>query len=427
MSSGRKVCFFVAASLAIGVSMVFVGCFMGPSSHSVELSNSSVATERLLNLTTVSPTFADGCREVNQQFYNYFLGLMWLRKDTGRWNIVGDRGGPTDERRWEEVAKAATYSEYNVSQLPLSSFCQRRVVFPLTTNFLLRQLRGKKLLFLGDSIARNHYVLTMARLCNHPNIDKCHTRMPTYEYDIDQDDMTIRGPMGCVPKGSSGTSPCYRDGNFSYVPIAGLTLKELSVKKKALRRKAVKGGFIPPAMVMTLPLHNITLIYLSVIRPQAIEKVAMHMLRRRSILSDVDGILVSVGPHMSSFEMSYLNVTFPRAMTTLRAATASPVVIAEMTHHLEEAGNYSAFIDDMIHKTRELLDQLPNPPLVVPQRHVTANKFRLQSPVLSVSEEMGVQKGCGYYDKQHPAVRCNLVLSELMIGALLGKMIRGPS
>lgn len=398
-------------------------------------------TTPLASLSSASPddvvvrkdgsAYIEDCAGTNADYYSYFSNLMWLSADTGRWNIRRDRAGPLDERRWEEFAKRGTYSEFNTSQLPMNSFCQKRVVFPLTTNHLLHHLRNKKLLFLGDSIARNHFVLMMARLCNFNNIDKCHTRMPTHEYDMDQDDMTIRGPMGCVPKDglSDGSpSPCYQDGNFSYMPIAGLTLKELSVKKKALRKKFVKGGFIPPAMVMRLDQHNITLMYISVIRPQGVEKVTAHMARRRSVLSDVDAIIVSVGPHMTSFELQYLNVTYPRSMRALRAVTRAPILIAEITHHLEDALPYASFTDDMLNRTVHEINRIyPDPPLVVPQRYVTSKKFKLMSPVVAAADEMGVQKGCGYYDKQHPAVRCNLVLTEIMFGALLSKLARQPN
>ena len=373
--------------------------------------------------------YIEDCAATNNDYYSYFSNLMWLSADTGRWNIRRDRAGPLDERRWEDFAKKSTYSEFNTSQLPMNSFCHKRVVFPLTTSHLVHHLRNKKILFLGDSIARNHFVLMMARLCNYNNIDKCHTRMPTHEYDMDQDDMSIRGPMGCVPNdGSPSPSPCYRDGNFSYMPIAGLTLKELSVKKKALRKKFVKGGFIPPAMVMRLEEYNITLLYISVIRPQGVEKVTAHMARRRSVLSDVDGIIVSVGPHMTSFEIQYLNVTYPRSMRALRAVTRAPILIAEITHHLEDALPYATYTNDMINRTVHEINHIyPDPPLVVPQRYVTSKAFKLMSHVVAAADEMGVQKGCGYYDKQHPALRCNMVLSEIMFGALLAKLARQPN
>jgi hypothetical protein len=59
--------------------------------------------------------------------------------------------------------------------------------------------------------------------------------------------------------------------------------------------------------------------------------------------------------------------------------------------------------------------------VLVPQRFVTARGFMLRSGNVKLSDQ-GVQKGCGYYDAQHPALRCQVVTSDLLLAAAIGQM-----
>ena len=70
--------------------------------------------------------------------------------------------------------------------------------FPVSTETLLQKFKGKRILFLGDSVVRNTFVLTAARICNRARMDKCITRMPTPPFGEDHPER--RGPFGCIPK-----------------------------------------------------------------------------------------------------------------------------------------------------------------------------------------------------------------------------------
>jgi hypothetical protein len=72
--------------------------------------------------------------------------------------------------------------------------------FRLDSDQLRSLFQNQVTLFVGDSVVRNHFVLTMARMCNEAFRGKCMIMMPTYEYDIVKPDATKRGPLGCIPQ-----------------------------------------------------------------------------------------------------------------------------------------------------------------------------------------------------------------------------------
>ena len=74
------------------------------------------------------------------------------------------------------------------SSAPLS----RSVPLPVTTPLLAERFANKRLLFLGDSMIRNTFVMTIARLCNYANGAQCMARMPTYEFDIFKKETAIQ-------------------------------------------------------------------------------------------------------------------------------------------------------------------------------------------------------------------------------------------
>ena len=73
--------------------------------------------------------------------------------------------------------------------------------FRLDSDQLRALFNNQVTLFVGDSVVRNHFVLTMARMCNEKRRGKCTNRMPTYEYDVVRPNPATRGPLGCIPRG----------------------------------------------------------------------------------------------------------------------------------------------------------------------------------------------------------------------------------
>ena len=335
--------------------------------------------------------------------------------------------------------------------------------FPIAGEDLVERFQGRKVLFIGDSVARNSFVLTMARMCNAAAADKCMTRMPTYEYDASTGDPANRGPMGCVPKkspdgggdgvGSHGAtaslgpdpralSPCYREGRFFDVSLPALTVKKVP-QNKAARRMFIKKGLIGPLMVTQW--RNVTLIYLPINKPWQLTKVGdwIHG-PHGSLLRDGAAYIVSIGPHLRPPEVLATPRTLPPGFDALRrAAPTAPILMAEFVHAASTPPRWNEQMTTLMAKLAEVLR--PWDVKVVPQRVITDNGFVFRaSSVLAGDKEIvdvnaplvkaaaaGAADGdagvaewggarqaprrCGFYDMQHPGYRCQMASSELLL------------
>ncbi|CUG29453.1 Hypothetical protein, putative [Bodo saltans] len=170
------------------------------------------------------------------------------------------------------------------------------VTFPITGAQLLRHFNGKKIVFMGDSVARNSFVLTMARMCNENHFDQCITRTPTMEFDV-VNPPNNRGPMGCVPNETDMNikSLCYEHGKFFNVPLRGLTLRSVPQDRNG-RRNFIRKGLIGPVMGMSY--GNVTLLYHPVTKPNQLTRTGLWMRQRPHSLLHADVIIVSIGPHL---------------------------------------------------------------------------------------------------------------------------------
>ena len=551
----------------------------------------------------------------------------------------------------------------------------RSVPLPVTTPLLAERFANKRLLFLGDSMIRNTFVMTIARLCNYANGAQCMARMPTYEFDIFKKEPWEKGPIGCRPRegvryanattnsngdknpspdgeeatlsigrrieeaissalkelqgtdaetvaarkqaalgrdsapppptaplgGDGGSannaeeekrlaaaekrlqevlslSPCYRHAQMFDLKIKKLTVGQS--RRPGMDRMLSKGDLIPPTINAFFPSLNLTLIYLSVVKPKMIWTVAHHIgwlngfsshdaagtvskaavsngrtvtthipLRyfgvppppksesaavapaasmhsrrgfdvpttgpRYGFLAFLDGIFVSIGPHLKYHDLLHTPYSYADSLAFLKSRTNNaPMVVAEFTHVLRAGAPFARLIDRVSEAIRARLAVMaPDPPLFVPQRFVTQFMFhlrdarnathedssrpmnsvdvrntvfspadgrplfgpRLRSPQGGDSASSGSADdmaksptdllnsfelirnsgghdttngndaarfkrffspevanegggtltgiaGCGYYDNQHPALRCHAVLSELLLAGMLAKL-----
>jgi hypothetical protein len=295
------------------------------------------------------------------------------------------------------------------------------VTFPITGSQLLRHFRGKKIVFMGDSVARNSFVLTMARLCNEQNFDKCITRTPTMEFDV-VNPPNNRGPMGCVPNETdmSVKSLCYEHGKFFNIPLRGLTLRSVPQDRNG-RRNFIRKGLIGPVMGMAY--GNVTLLYHPVTKPNQLTRTGLWMRQRPNSLLHADVIVVSIGPHLRLPEVQATPETLIQGLAALRAATSAPIIAAEFVHALASTPQYVSYVDGLMDILRKKMEQLDI--TMAPQRFITKHGFMLSSGKVNKSEAPGtVQKGCGYYDPQHPALRCQMTTSDMLLGASMIQLLQ---
>jgi hypothetical protein len=297
----------------------------------------------------------------------------------------------------------------------VNTWCDGRVRVPVDGAELRRTLQGKKILFLGDSVARNSFVMTMARLCNENNMFRCLTRMPTYEYDV-VNPTWRRGPMGCVPNAASpdDKSPCYANGTFRDVPLRGLTLNKVP-QDRNMRRNFIRKGLIGP--LMTMRYGDIVLTYLPINKPQQLTRTGMYLARNPRSVLHADVIVVSIGPHLSLPEIKLTPLTLISGLARLRAATSAPILQAEFTHALGQPQSFVDYIDQLMGALRKKMEPLAV--YQVPQRFATRHGFRLFTGNASESELQQGQKGCGFYDNQHPALHCQFVTSNMLLASAI--------
>ena len=215
--------------------------------------------------------------------------------------------------------------------------------------------------FVGDSVVRNHFVLTMARMCNGKNRAKCMTMMPTYEFDVVRADASTRGPLGCIPavKGAAAaTRPppdpkrdrtvmasnvtdvadaaeaarrsaapgsltdCYQSGKFRFIPAPGLTSSKepRPAERKTFQRK----GTITPLIRMEV--RGAVFYYVPVNKPSQFAKFA-RWLNSRGQRSGVGAeirrsklVFAGTGPHLSTPEMNTSAVTLIPSLFSIQAS-----------------------------------------------------------------------------------------------------------
>ena len=288
---------------------------------------------------------------------------------------------------------------------------------PVDGAAILSAFAGKRIVFMGDSVARNSFVLTMARLCNEEHMFDCITRMPTVEFDVTNPPWN-RGPMGCVPvQNLSAVTRCYQNGSFANVPLKGLTLRSVPQDRNG-RRNFIRKGLIGPVMAMSY--GGVTLAYLPVTKPPQLLKAGLWMARNPNSFIHGDVIVVSIGPHLSFGEVRATPSTLVQGLTAVRAVTSVPIVAAEFVHALGTIGTpFGGFVDGLMSTLKSLYE--PIGVTMAPQRFVTRRGFVLKSGNVKISDG-GPQKGCGYYDAQHPALRCQMITSDLLLATAIGKL-----
>ena len=304
--------------------------------------------------------------------------------------------------------------------MALKEWCS--VPLPLTSTFLRTFLRNKKIAFIGDSVARNSFVLTTARLCNYENLTMCMPRMPTYEYDIVHPPWN-RGPAGCMPntRPQSPTdtvdysikSTCYHRGHFFDLPLRGLTVSTVPNDRNG-RRNFIKQDKIGPTINVVF--ENVSLIYVPINKPHQIAKVGAHLMRSRNSWLQADLFVVSIGPHLKAKEVIATPHTIPHNLMFLRAATRSPILFAEFVHAVGSSEEYVRKVDVLMEVLRSKF--LPLNVTLIPQRFAT----RYRQPMKSHWNTELSRRGCGYYDAQHPAVHCQMLTSELLLTAAVAKI-----
>jgi hypothetical protein len=296
---------------------------------------------------------------------------------------------------------------------------------PLSGADLRQRLAGKRILFLGDSVVRNSFVMTMAKMCNEVHMDRCMTRMPTYEYDL-ENAANRSGPMGCVPGAiAKGTrSPCFMNGTFSDVGMKGLSTKQ--PRDRAARKTFLQKGLIGHAMHMKW--QDTQLIYVPVTRPKQIARVARWMRGKRGASSrylHADYTVISIGPHLKQAEVEYTPLTLNVSLHEFRSSRGprAPIVAAEFVHAVNSMAPWVEKVDRLMSRLRRLFTQ--HEVALVPQRHITSKPYVLKSSRIDESDRQlpppRYSSGqCGYYDAQHPAFRCQTVSTELLVAAVIG-------
>ena len=327
----------------------------------------------------------------------------------------------------QNIANAVHFDSKSGTWVYDTAFCRGVFPWPLTSSFLAAHLNHKKIVFLGDSVVRNTFVITMARLCNEKYMHRCITRMPTYEYDLEASPPSNRGPMGCLPEGAplpdakDNKSECYRNGEFHSVYLRGLTTKTIP-QDRVNRRIFIRKGHIGPAMEMRY--HNTTLVYLGISKPFQLNRVAYWIRYNNPSYLSADATIISIGPHLHFTEVNATRTTLVNGLEKLRSVSAKPMVVAEFVHALKTQPDYHDFVNALMKDIRKSIATLDIE--LVPQRFITHNNFLLSGngKVDSVGPPPAEGR-CGYYDNQHPALMCQEVLSNCLLAAAFLTMRKG--
>jgi hypothetical protein len=310
------------------------------------------------------------------------------------------------------------------------------VTFPLTRDAILKKFQGKRILFLGDSLIRNHFVMTAARLCNAQRYDKCITMMPTPPFGQPQPDH--KGPWGCVPRSDrdwapNATTHCYNTSEFKMEGIPGLTAAQWP-RNKVERAAQIRKGSILPPMSITMFRENVTLVYLGVTTPKQIGSVSRFIGSRRSAYLNCDAIFVSIGPHLKLPALRATPSTLTAALHALRRAVTVPIIVGEFVPAIGTGAAFDLEAEQLVRLIEQrVADRNVS---MVPQRFLVADRYAQRNSLnltdMDRQELAAAQKvpqsddsrkfRCGYYDNQHPALRCQDAATELLLAAALSQM-----
>jgi hypothetical protein len=308
---------------------------------------------------------------------------------------------------------AAVYAPASSSSrsMPTRKPSPDRAPFRLDSAQLRALFQNQITVFVGDSVVRNHFVLTMARMCNERDRGKCMIMMPTFEYDVVRSVPSSRGPLGCKPSSADPPPPpppkgkqqaavssphgvpagapppavdsdllfsaakaaqqrgasdgtltdCYNPNttSFQFVPAPGLSSSH--EPRRSERKMFLKKGIITPLIRMEV--DNSVFYYVPVNTPKQIVRFAkwLNMKAGRthigSELLRAKTVFVSTGPHLSEMQMnesiSLLKPALHFIQQVLQAD--STVVLSETTHQLNVPPWGSTFVDDVMDRWREAL------------------------------------------------------------------------
>jgi hypothetical protein len=173
---------------------------------------------------------------------------------------------------------------------------------------------------------------------------------------------------------------------------------------------------------MAMTYGNVSLFYHPVTKPNQLTRTGLWMQRHQNSILHGDVIIVSIGPHLRLPEVQATPETLIAGLAAVRAATSAPILAAEFVHALGSNPTYIMFVDQLMDQLREKMRPLGV--VLVPQRFVTKFGFMLTTGKMAKAESSEILKlgGCGYYDPQHPALRCQMTTSDMLLGAAIVKM-----
>eukprot|EP01065_Artemidia_motanka_P038680 TRINITY_DN47535_c0_g1_i1.p1 TRINITY_DN47535_c0_g1~~TRINITY_DN47535_c0_g1_i1.p1 ORF type:complete len:498 (+),score=148.57 TRINITY_DN47535_c0_g1_i1:66-1559(+) len=157
---------------------------------------------------------------------------------------------------------------------------------PYSQEAARRLLRGRRVLFAGDSNVRALAIAVFGMLCNHRNLIACHPhnvlREPQMRATSNCD------PLRCDAAGT-GTDAC--EAGHAMRAVDGLTTNQ-TYTTKAERKRLWKADELSAARVMTA--GGATLIQLAVPRPSQMDQTLQHYAS-----AGVDAVVGNMGSHLS--------------------------------------------------------------------------------------------------------------------------------
>lgn len=281
----------------------------------------------------------------------------------------------------------------------------------------------------------------------------------TTSNNVDADNLFQAAEAARKSANEQSLTDCYKNGSFGFIPAPGLTTNR--EPKRSERKQFLRKGVITP--LIRAEVNGSVFYYIPVNTPKQIARfgkwllLKAHKSKAGLEISSAKTVFVSTGPHLSQIEMnSSISVLKPALQNIQRRLQEdSVVVLAETTHLLNGPAWYSDFVDGVMDRWRQefyetqntnpqttttAANNVPNTdkdkdkdanedvssvlidrPLqveLVPQRFVTIGGYNGGMTVReSGSQETARKKKrtCPYYDRQHPGVECQEILTELML------------
>jgi hypothetical protein len=117
-------------------------------------------------------------------------------------------------------------------------------------------VRGKRLLFIGDSTSRNPAIILASMLCNPVMYAQCRQIATVHPMDGDMGAVACKLP----PENFTGTvvpNTCPEDIRAYVVPLINLTMSEAALR--AVRKGLWEQGKLPPMIRVVMPRFNLTI------------------------------------------------------------------------------------------------------------------------------------------------------------------------